>query len=157
MSDTPDPQGGASLMRVVALATALGVGVMTAAVYAVRIGPDGTTIVLDAGVLVAFVVGVLLGFVFWRLLLKWKPVAPGTRQSSRTTAFAVVVILGGFALFLYPLRYVSRGKLIEILIGMAAAAAVLLFVGWMFMRVKRGLDADTERQAQKERDRDGEP
>lgn len=158
MSDQPDPQSGAGLLRVASIASALGVGGMTAAVYALRIGPDGAFVVMDAGVVVAFLVGALLGLGFWRLLMKWglTRAADGKsdpRQRSRTVLFAVLVVLGGVALFLYPLRFVSRGKLIEILIGMVTAGLAVSVAAWLFFRVKRFLDEDTDQQSDKENDK----
>ena len=148
MSDTS--QGNLrGLLRIAAVSTAIGFGSVTGSLYSLRQSPSGLTFVFSVGTLVAFVVGAAAGWFYWRALDRMivrADSAGGAKKLSRFVLFNVAAALMGLLAFLYPIRFVQRERMREVLEGMGAAFVVLAMVGIALWRVIKFFNADTEGQ-----------
>ena len=147
MSDTPQ-ENLRGLLRIAALSTAIGFGSVTGSLYSLRQSPSGLTFVFSVGTLVAFVVGAAAGWFYWRALDRMivRADAGGPKKLSRFVLFNVAAALMGLLAFLYPIRFVQRERVREVLEGMGAAFVVLAMVGIALWRVIKFFNSDTEGQ-----------
>ena len=136
------------LLRIAALSTAIGFGSVTGSLYSLRQSPSGLTFVFSVGTLVAFVVGAAAGWFYWRALDRMivRADSGGPKKLSRFVLFNVAAALMGLLAFLYPIRFVQRERVREVLEGMGAAFVVLAMVGIALWRVIKFFNADTDGQ-----------
>ncbi|EEF58399.1 hypothetical protein [Pedosphaera parvula] len=141
-TDSKTQQG---LYKLVTYSTAVALGVMVASLEALRPTPSGFSFQISFRTLIAFVLGGAVAFPFWRFIFN------GASWSNKRLTFAWICFLAlllalGVGAFLYPLRYVPREKLPDILIGLLAAVLALSAIGFLLWRVKRFLDRDSNRE-----------
>jgi hypothetical protein len=125
-----------TFMRIVTLSTAAPLGFAVAAAQSLRLSPSGFSFQISTATFVAFLAGAIAALLYWRIA------AHGALDARRASLGLAVV---GVGLFLYPLRFVPSGKLLEIAVGLGTAACALSIVGFLLLRVKRFLDADARR------------
>jgi len=130
-------------IKIAAGSTGLGLGIMLASLAALDRDKSGYSFhLLSPWVAAAFAVGAALGYFYWILLGRSETLRNGPRLLRGASAFLLIVGFGGF---LYPLRFVPREKLPEILEGLAGAVFVLSLLGFMIWRIARFLERDAER------------
>jgi uncharacterized membrane protein YeiB len=128
-------------------ATALAFGALVASLEALRGSPAGLSFHVSIRTLVAFLIGAGVAVACWKLMDSGNS---STQRAGRIIGVAVLVATG-LAGLLYPLQFVARDKLPDILIGLAIAVFALSLVGALLWLVHRFLDADTSREEQKAR------
>jgi hypothetical protein len=125
------------LLRIASLSTAFGLGCAVASLQALRWNASGLSFHFSSGTLAAFALGAAVALIYWRA-------AANSPLAARRGSVGLAII--GVGLFLYPLRFVSAGKLPEIMAGLGVAIVALSIVGFMLWRVGRFLESDA-RQA----------
>ena len=139
------------LLRIAAFSTAIGFGSVAGSLYSLRQSPSGLTFVFSVGTLVAFVVGAGAGWYYWKALNRMivrADTAHEPRQLSRFVLLNMGAALVGLLAFLYPLRFVQRERLREVLEGMGAAFLVLAIVAvalWQVIKFFNSESEDTKR------------
>ena len=124
--------------RVAGGSTALSFGLVLGALASLRDDASGFGFQWSGGTAPAFVIGALLGWVYWNLVSRsaMRRASPALRVASS------LVALGGVGAFLYPLRFAPAGNLAEALQGLAMVAVLLAFLGFMLWRIKGYFDHD---------------
>jgi hypothetical protein len=121
--------------KIASVSTAIGFGCGVGSLQSLHWGPAGLMFQVSAGTFVAFAIGAAVGLLYWRA------VTSGARSARNGSKW---LLLGGVALFFYPLRFVPAEKLPDIAIGLALAVTALSTVACMLWQVKRFLDHDTQ-------------
>ena len=130
--------GDRVFFKIAAYSTAFAFSVVAGTIQAVRLGAAGFTLHLSFGTLAAAAVGAIVGLVYWKILLLDS--TPRNRLLRRLAS--LFVLMGGVGAFLYPLRFISGEKLVEIIEGLTAAIAVVSTMGSVLWRMKRFFDSD---------------
>lgn len=126
-------RGERDFLRIAAVSTAIGFGVMAGAIQSLRDNGAGFYFTISTWTVLASVAGAGMGLVFWKLIRQGK--------SSGRTAVVLLLIFGGGG-FLSPLRFVTREKLPEIAKGLAIAACIISIGATLLWQVKRSLEDD---------------
>ena len=138
-------------LRIAAIASGFGFGCVVASLYSLRQSPDGLTFQISLGTFVAFAVGAACGWGYWRALAKVVAAAQdrGTPIAERGRTKLMIWTAGawllGLSAFLYPIRFVNRDNLRDVLEGLGFAFAVLSLVALVLWRIKRYLEEDAKR------------
>jgi hypothetical protein len=128
-----DPKSSRVFFKIAAISTALGLGCAAASTESLRSSPVGFSFQITAGTFVAFAVGAVIGFFYWKLIAK---------STTAARLGSVLMGLAGIGLFLYPLRFMPSGTLPDLIIGLLIATGALGTVGFIIWRIARFLDAD---------------
>ncbi len=154
MSEPLPPKDQQGLMQVAKLGTALSFGALTGSLWAMDAGPTGLRFKFSAGVMVAALVGVVVAFVYWRLLQKMiatdeKSTAAGTDGKDsvdykKFVGFTILLFVATLLAFLYPLRYAPSEKHQDIAFGMVLAFACIAGVARVVWWLKKVLDEDDQ-------------
>ena len=135
-----------NLFKVMALSTALAFGALLASLESLRSDAAGFSFHLSLRTLLAFLVGGGIALGYWRVVLK----SGNAVRRTGLVAGTVLLVLLGIGAFLYPLRFVSRDKLPDILVGLGLAAGALSIVGGLLWLARRFLNRDSASQDEKE-------
>lgn len=121
------------------LGTALACGAMGGSLEALRARPAGFYFQISWRTAVVFIIGTVLILWIWRIMLDEtdSPRQRRARLLAKTFLFASAA-----AAFLYPLRFVPKSKLPDILIGLSLAIFVLSIVGVLVWKSRQFLEAD---------------
>lgn len=119
--------------------SALAFGFLAAVLQALRPRPAGIGLQFSALTIVAFVLGMAIGVVFWKIILNR---TGGARQRSVRFLVEILLFLLGTAAFLYPLRFVPADKLPEMFTGLITAACALGLLAGLLILVGRYLESD---------------
>ena len=130
-----EPRSSRVFFKIASFATALGFGGAAASTASLRSSPGGFSFHISVGTFVAFAIGAAVGLFYWKL------VAQESKAARRATFF---IALGGVGLFLYPLRFVPAGNLLDLAVGLILATIALSLVGFLLWQVKRFLDLDSQ-------------
>jgi FtsH-binding integral membrane protein len=133
----PDSRSTRDFLRIASASTALAFGCVAASMASLRGSAAGYSFEITVWTFVAFAVGALVAWWYWRLVAK-------NPRAARRASW--LLALAGVGLFLYPLRYAQSDKLLEVAEGLGLAFCALAIVGWLLWRVKRFLDKDAERE-----------
>ncbi|HWY78609.1 MAG TPA: hypothetical protein VN281_23540 [Verrucomicrobiae bacterium] len=134
------------LFKVMKFSTALAFGALLASLESLRSSPAGFSFQLSYKTLLAFLIGAGIAMAYWSLVLRCGAVARRTGVVVGT----ILLALFGIGAFLYPLRFVPREKLPDILIGLGLAACALSGVGGLLWGARRFLNADSQATEEKE-------
>lgn len=132
----PEPKSTRDFLNIASLSTALAFGCVAATVESLRGDRSGFSFQISVGTFAAFVVGAVVAIIYWRLAL---------RNSFAARSASFLLALAGIGAFLYPLRFVPSERLPEVAIGLGTATCAISIVVWLLWRVKRFLDADSDR------------
>ena len=163
MNDPHQPKELRDFLRWAMFGSSVLFGCMTATLSALKSTGSGLGFEWSWRIIPAFFAGIVIAWLYWRLTRRLILNAeksgatndPHERLASREfKVFSWLLGLGAVAAFLYPLRFVPRDKLGEIVQGLLLAFAVLGLVGAVIWRIKKFLDRDTARQEQQEREDD---
>lgn len=127
------------VFRIMIWGSAVSFGFLAAALQALRPNPAGFTFQVSALTFFAFVLGVGMGFAFWKVVLSR---ASGARQKSLRFWAELLLVLLGMGAFLYPLRFVPREKLPEMFTGLVTAVCALSLLGCLLVMMGRFLESD---------------
>lgn len=130
---------------VVVGSSALGIGSLFASLTVLQPTDHGFDFRWSVYTPIAFLVGAILAWLYWRLVFRLALRNAEPALTSRRLKQAVVglLILGIFA-FLYPLRFVAEERRTDVLIGLGAAVAALSTVGWMVRTVVVMLESEED-------------
>ena len=122
---------------------ALAFGVLFATIESARQSPSGFVFQTGGGTWLAFAVGAVLGAIVWKIVSSTSV----ARVGSVMRATLVLLLLGGLATFLYPLRFLKPQTLIDVSHGLVTGVVAVGFLAYMLWRIKRALDRDATENA----------
>ncbi len=120
---------------VASISAAIGIGAAVACLQSLRWDSAAMTFQITMGSWAAFALGAAGGMLLW-----WA--AASGHRSARYSAWAAAV--AGLVMLLYPLRYVSPGKLREFTVGGGTAVVAVTIGAFLLWKVKQGLDSDEQ-------------
>ncbi len=135
------------LFKVIVFSTALAFGALLASLESLQSSPAGFSFQVSFRTLLAFLAGGGIALGYWKVVLKS---GAAVRQTGLIIG-TVFLVLFGVGAFLYPLRFVSRDKLPDILVGLGLATCALSLVGGLLWLSHKFLSEDTKSQDDKER------
>lgn len=146
MPPCPPDGDDRDFFRIASGASALAFGLLAAMVYSVTPVASGVSFHVDPGTGIAFVVGALVAWFYWRLL-RGMGGRDGTKPAKSRKFFlcSLALLAGAILLFCYPLKFVPASKRGEIAFGLALAVLVLSIVGFLFWMAVKFLKADSDR------------
>ncbi len=130
-------QSKAALVRVMIWGSALAAGFATGSLQALQ--PDFSFRV-SFNTFIAFTLGSTLIYLYWKVLLN---PSKNPRQKRLRWAASILLLLGGIAGFLYPLKFIAPNNFHEVTLGLLAAFAGLSVIALMLLICKRFLDKDS--------------
>lgn len=137
----PESQNDSDFFRVATVSICLSFGVMIASLQALQPSTAGFSFKITGGTWVAFVLGAVLSYGYWRLASQ-PATTPGRRLFRRICTW--LLMLSGVGALLYPLRFLPAERLPDVAIGFTCAVVVLSFVGYLMWRLKKFFDQDEE-------------
>ncbi len=130
-------------LRIVQFATAFAFGVTAGSHYALEQTGSGFVLRFSFGVIPAFLAGAAIGWSYWHLILR----RAEQTGAKRFRIYSWVLVAIGLACFLYPIRYVKRGALSDVVQGVLMAFVLVGVIGVLLWLVARLLNApDREKQ-----------
>jgi len=124
------------LARIMIVSSCLAAGFVLASLEALR---PSFSFKISLRTVLAFLGGSMLLYVYWRIILHPSQ-TPGQRRWRR--ASSVLLVLGGLAAFLYPIRFIAPNSFGEVAGGLLMAFAGLAGVTLLLFACKRFLDRD---------------
>ena len=152
-----DKRGGnedRALIRVIKFASAVGLGTMAAILYSVKQVTPALRYEVSFGTGVVFVLAVVISSAYWRLVFgRRNDPNEGLSRPRRRWLVALSLLLAAatVAPFVYALKDVAHDQAGEVAQGTAIAVMVLGVLGFIFWRVTRYLNADSQRSADDKR------
>ncbi len=120
------------LFKIASYATALAFGAALASDQALARDASGFSFHLSMGTPAAFAVGFVAGLIYWKIVLAGS--TGGRALLLRVSSF--LLLLGGVAAFLYPVRFLPAEKLPEVFTGLSTAAVALSLVAFVHRQFK---------------------
>jgi hypothetical protein len=127
------------LFKIASYSTALAFGAVLASDQALIKDASGFSFHLSMGTPAVFAVGFAAGLIYWRIVLAGA--TGGRALLLRISSF--LLLLGGVASFLYPLRFLPAERLPEVFIGLSTAAVALSLVAFVLWQFKKFFDQET--------------
>ena len=125
-------------LGIVSGSLALAFGFAFASIQSLDMSAAGFSFRFSSGTLLAFLVGALVGSIYGKIL----SLGSSAGASSLLRGATALLVLGAAGGFLYPLRFLSRERLVEVLHGLGIVAVALSLVGYMLWRIKGFLEND---------------
>jgi hypothetical protein len=121
---------------------ALAFGFMAGSLEALTRDAAGMRFDIGPWTAVAFLGGAAVGWFYWEMAVKMNTDAEHSSARAKRRFIAVTVLLfaGGFASYLYRLRFVSRTSSWEVAEGVALAFMVVGAIGLVMWRIGRYLE-----------------
>jgi hypothetical protein len=133
-----DSNSDRDLLRIASVSTALAFGAVLASLEALYRNTSGFAFHISLRTLAAFVIGGAVGLVYWKIVT----LGATGRASKLLRPASFLLLLAGVGAFLYPLRFLSKERLIEVFQGLATVAVALSLVGYILWRIKGFLEQD---------------
>ena len=131
--------------RIVTISTAIGFAGVGGSLASLSSTPRGLIFTFGPGVVFAAVLGAVLGWLYWKLILRLSSADQNGRGNVRKFWYiGGAAVLLGIVAFLYPARFVARENMREVLEGLIMAFAVLAFVAFLFWRAVRFFNEDSQ-------------
>ena len=118
---------------------ALAFGFMAGSLQAFTRDAEGIRFQLGVWTVIAFLIGAAIGWYYWDMAMKMSE-RSSTKARRRFIAFTVLLFAGGFASYLYRLRFVSRTSSGEVAEGVVLAFVVVGALGFIMWRIGRYLE-----------------
>lgn len=131
-----------TLCQIIIWGSSLGGAVGAAALQAFR---PPMLFVFSAYTVVAFFLGFGIFLAFWKLFFAERK---DTRTKFLYYAVTVILIASGLAGVVYPMRFVAKENLRELIIGFVLAVGALSGVAMMLVFCKRFLDEDERKNSE---------
>ena len=139
MNEPEETPAANPLLRIAGVGISLGLGFMAGSMQAFTRDAQGYNFRISVFTVLAFVVGVLIGWGYWRLVMRM--IAPATpKPTGRFVLFSVLLLVATMASYVYRLRFVPREHVREVAEGLALAFLVLGIVALAMWRVVRFLE-----------------
>lgn len=147
-ADAADFPRSPGFRRFVSAGAAAGAAGMCGSLAMLTCGDQGFEFHWKPVVPVAAAGGAAVAWLFWRIVfgLVDRAVEPTAARRTLWTAVAVLMAMA-LAAFLYPIRCVSAEVRGDVLIGLAAAVAVLSAAGWALRSLVRAFEKASDEDA----------
>jgi hypothetical protein len=121
---------------------ALAFGFMAGSLEALTRDARGMRFDLSLWTVIAFLAGAAVGWFYWEMAMKMNTDAEhsSARARRRFIVFSALLFVGGFASYLYRLRFVSRTSSWEVAEGVVLAFVVVAAIGVVMWRIGRYLE-----------------
>ena len=121
---------------------ALAFGFMAGSLEALTRDAQGMRFDLGLWTVIAFLAGAAVGWFYWEMAMKMNTDAAHSSPRARRRFIVVTLLLfaGGFASYLYRLRFVSRSSSWEVAEGVILAFVVVGMIGLVMWRLGRYLE-----------------
>ena len=121
---------------------ALAFGFMGGSLEALTRDAEGMRFDLGVWTGIAFLVGAAIGWLYWEMAMKMNidPEHSSPRARKRFIVVTVLLFAGGFASYLYRLRFVARSSSWDVAEGVILAFIVVGMIGLIMWRIGRYLE-----------------
>src|SRR2546429_289330 len=136
------------LLRVIRFSSAFSLGLMAALFFSVKQVTPDLRCELSVGSGIAFMVGAIFSWLFWRAVFKEEKTGKRAERRNRRVWFAtlsVLLSLATAAAFVLALKGVGKDRLGEMIQGTCLAVFALAGVSLLLWRVARFLESDSKR------------
>lgn len=141
MEPEPTPPKN-ELLRIAGVSTALALGFMAGSMQAFTRDAQGLQFRISAFTVATFVVGALVGWAYWRVVMRMiSPASSAPKPTGQFLLFSVLLFLAAVGSYFYRLRFVPRENVREVAEGLVMAFLVLAMVAFAMWRVIRFLEA----------------
>src|SRR5688500_9308973 len=127
-------------LRIARLGTAIAFGLTGGVLAAVRNSGSGLVLEFNAWVIPGVLFGAGVAWAYWHFILT-RFVDRGAGDNKRFVLYTVLLAALGLLCFLYPIRYVTRGSMSDVLQGVIMAFIVVGAIGYLIWIVARLLNA----------------
>lgn len=127
-------------LRIARLGTAVAFGITGGVLAAVRNSGSGLVLEFNGWVIPAVLLGAGVAWAYWHFILT-RFVDRGSADKKRFVLYTILLGVLGLLCFLYPIRYVTRGSMSEVLQGVLMAFMVVGAIGYLIWVVARLLNA----------------
>jgi hypothetical protein len=127
-------------LRIARLGTALAFGITGGVLAALRNSGSGLVLEFNMWVIPAVLLGAGVAWIYWHFILTHF-VDRSAGDNKRFVLYTVLLAILGLLCFLYPIRYVARGSMSEVLQGVLMAFIVVGAIGCLIWVVARLLNA----------------
>ncbi|MCI0748573.1 MAG: hypothetical protein L0Y58_24455 [Verrucomicrobia subdivision 3 bacterium] len=127
--------------RIVRAATAVAFGITTAILFALQHSGSGLVLKFSFGVIPAFALGAVIGWFYWSFIANRLVKHDSQRSRKRFWLYSILLSIGGLICFLYPLRYVTRGNMSDVLQGIVMAFFIVGIIVVLLVAVARLINA----------------
>ena len=120
---------------------ALAFGFMAGSLEALTRDAEGMRFRLGVWTVIAFLIGAAMGWYYWEMAMKMSErSSPGARR--RFVWVTVLLFVGGFASYLYRLRFVARSSSAEVAEGVILAFILVGGIGFLIWRIGRHMEKE---------------
>jgi hypothetical protein len=120
---------------------ALAFGFMAGSLEALTRDAEGMRFRLGVWTVIAFLIGAAMGWYYWEMAMKMSErSSPGARR--RFVWVTVLLFAGGFASYLYRLRFVARSSSAEVAEGVILAFILVGGIAFLIWRIGRHMEKE---------------
>jgi len=127
-------------LRIARLGTAIAFAITGGVLAAVRNSGSGLVLEFNAWVIPGVLLGAGVAWAYWHFILT-RVVDRESGDNKRFVLYTVLLGVLGLLCFLYPIRYVTRGSMSDVLQGVLMALVVVGAIGYLIWLVARLLNA----------------
>jgi FtsH-binding integral membrane protein len=125
-------------LRIVRAATAIAFGITGGVLAGLKNSGSGLVLEFNVWVVPAILIGAAAAWAYWSFILT-RLVRRQTQQK-RFRVYTVLLAVAGLLCFLYPMRYVTRGSMSEVIQGVVLAFMTVGVIGLLIWSVARLLN-----------------
>jgi hypothetical protein len=134
-------QNQRDFLKIVRWATSVAFGAAGGVLAGLRNSGSGFVLQFNFWVIPAVLGGAAVGWAYWQFVAT-RVVERESRQNTRRFGiYTVLLAMAGLLCFLYPIRYVVRSSVSDVVQGVVMAFLVVGVVGWLLWSVARLLNA----------------
>jgi hypothetical protein len=120
---------------------ALAFGFMAGSLESLTRDAEGMRFRLGVWTVIAFLIGAAMGWYYWEMAMKMSErSSPGARR--RFVWVTVLLFAGGFASYLYRLRFVARSSSAEVAEGVVLAFILVGGIAFLIWRIGRHMEKE---------------
>jgi predicted permease len=125
-------------LRIVRVATAIAFGLTGGVLAGLKNSGSGLVLAFNVWVIPAMLVGAAAAWAYWSFILT--RLVRRQAQQKRFRIYTVLLAVAGLLCFLYPMRYVTRGSMSEVVQGVVLAFMTVGVIGLLIWSVARLLN-----------------
>jgi hypothetical protein len=125
-------------LRIVRVATAIAFGVTGGVLAGLKNSGSGLVLEFNVWVIPAILIGAGAAWAYWSFILT--RLVSRQAQQKRFRLYTILLAVAGLLCFLYPMRYVTRGSMSEVIQGVLLAFMTVGIVGLLIWSVARLLN-----------------
>jgi hypothetical protein len=127
-------------LRIVRLATAIAFGVTGGVLAAIKRTGSGLVLEFNGWVIPAAIIGAAVAWAYWQFILTRLVRRHSAQSGKRFGLYTIFLAIVGLLCFFYPIRYVTRGSMSDVVEGVVLALITVGFVGLLIWSVARLLN-----------------